>query len=67
RERLESVRADRDDAAVEDALATLRDAAAGDDNLMPYILDAVKAYATTGEICDAMRDVFGEYEAGESI
>jgi methylmalonyl-CoA mutase N-terminal domain/subunit len=31
---------------------------------MPYIVDAVKVYATTGEICDAMRDVFGEYRGG---
>ncbi|MEF8857287.1 MAG: methylmalonyl-CoA mutase family protein, partial [Haloplanus sp.] len=66
-ERLEAVRADRDDDAVDDALASVREAAEGDDNLMPPIIDAVKAYATTGEICDAMRDVFGEYEAGESI
>jgi len=66
-DRLESVRAERDDAAVEDALAALRDAAEGDDNVMPYIVDAVKAYATTGEICDAMRDVFGEYEPGQAV
>lgn len=31
---------------------------------MPYIVDAVKAYATVGEICDAMRDIFGEYQGG---
>jgi len=66
-DRLESVRAERDEAAVEDALAALRGAAAGDDNVMPYIVDAVKAYATTGEICDAMRDVFGEYEPGQAV
>jgi len=66
-DRLESVRAERDDAAVEDALAALRDAAEGDENVMPYIVDAVKAYATTGEICDAMRDVFGEYEPGQAV
>ena len=34
----------------------------GNENLMPFIFDAVKAYATLGEICDAMRDVFGTYE-----
>jgi len=66
-ERLESVRAERDEAAVEASLAALRDAAEGDDNVMPYIVDAVKAYATTGEICDAMRDVFGEYEPGQAV
>ncbi|HKJ57931.1 MAG TPA: methylmalonyl-CoA mutase family protein [Halobacteriales archaeon] len=66
-ERLEAVRAERDDEAAEDSLAALREAAAGDDNLMPYIVDAVKAYATTGEICDAMRDVFGEYGPGSAV
>ena len=64
RERVQALREERDDEAVEAALGALRDAADGDDNLMPYIVDAVKAYATTGEICDAMRDVFGEYHAG---
>jgi len=62
--RLAKVREQRDEAEVEAALAALRDAAAGEENLMPYILDAVKAYATTGEICDAMRDEFGEYNPG---
>ena len=61
RERLESLRETRDNEAVEDALAALKDAAEGEENVMPYIVDAVKAYATTGEICNAMRDVFGEY------
>jgi methylmalonyl-CoA mutase N-terminal domain/subunit len=64
RERVQQVRADRDGAAVDEALADLRAAARGDENVMPYIVDAVKAYATTGEICDAMRDVFGEYRVG---
>jgi methylmalonyl-CoA mutase N-terminal domain/subunit len=40
----------------------LRKAAEGKDNLMPFIYDAVKAYATLGEVCDAMRAVFGIYE-----
>ena len=43
-------------------LSALRSAAKGTENLMPFILDAVKSYATLGEICDAMRDVFGTYE-----
>ena len=43
-------------------LAALRKAAEGKDNLMPFIYDAVKAYATLGEVCDAMRVVFGIYE-----
>jgi methylmalonyl-CoA mutase N-terminal domain/subunit len=61
-ERLNKLRADRSKDDVTRRLATLRRAAQGKDNLMPYIFDAVKAYATLGEICDAMRDVFGTYE-----
>jgi methylmalonyl-CoA mutase N-terminal domain/subunit len=61
RETVQQLRAERDDAAVEEALDDLRAACEGDENVMPYIVTAVKAYATTGEICDAMRDVFGEY------
>jgi len=62
--RLQSVREERDDEAVDAKLEALRAAARSEANLMPYIVDAVKAYATTGEICDAMRDVFGEYNPG---
>ena len=61
RGRVQELRESRDEDAVEDALAALKDAAEGDENVMPYIVGAVKAYATTGEICNAMRDVFGEY------
>ncbi|WP_336136867.1 acyl-CoA mutase large subunit family protein [Natronomonas amylolytica] len=64
RERVQQLREDRDSEAVDAALADLKEAAEGDENVMPYIVDAVKAYATTGEICNAMRDVFGEYRAG---
>jgi methylmalonyl-CoA mutase, N-terminal domain len=60
--RLSRLRAERSQENVSRALATLRRAAQGKDNLMPHILDAVKTYATLGEICDAMRDVFGTYE-----
>ena len=67
KERLADLREERDDGAVEDALSALEAAAQGDENLMPYILDATKAYATTGEICDAMRNVFGEYEPGAAV
>jgi len=62
--RLGSIRAERDDEAVEAKLDELREAARSDENLLPYIVDAVKVYATTGEICDALRDVFGEYQPG---
>jgi len=64
---LESVRDDRDEEAVEDALAGLREAAEGDENVMPYIVDAVKAYATVGEVCDVLRDTFGEYHPGGAL
>jgi methylmalonyl-CoA mutase N-terminal domain/subunit len=61
-DRLRKLRADRSKAEVERRLNALRKASAGSDNLMPYLFEAVKAYATLGEICDAMREVFGIYE-----
>ncbi|MBP1923038.1 methylmalonyl-CoA mutase N-terminal domain/subunit [Halorubrum alkaliphilum] len=64
RARLEEVKADRDDEAVEAALAGLREAARGDENVMPHVVDAVKAYATVQEISDVFRDEFGEYQPG---
>ena len=66
-ERLEDVRETRDDGAVEDALSGLQDAAEGKENVMPYILSAVKAEATTGEICDMLRESFGEYHPGTAL
>ena len=60
-QRLEELRAQRDIDAVERGLDRVRTAAEGEENLMPAILEAVYAYATVGEICGAMRDVFGEY------
>ena len=59
---LRKLRAERSGDAVARSLAALRKAAQGTDNTMPFIYDAVKAYATVGEICDAFRDVFGTYE-----
>jgi methylmalonyl-CoA mutase N-terminal domain/subunit len=61
--RLKELKSTRDNAAVQKALAELKQAAAGDANLMPLILTAVKALATLGEVCDTLRAVFGEYEA----
>ena len=61
RARLEQVRAERDNGAVGQALDRLRIAAQGTENLMPYILDAVRAYATLQEIMDIFREVFGLY------
>jgi methylmalonyl-CoA mutase N-terminal domain/subunit len=67
RERVRSVRADRDDDAVEAALEELATAAAGDANLMPPIIEAVKTYATVGEICDVLREEFGTHAPGTSV
>ncbi len=60
-DRLNQVRRERDNREVARRLAGLRDAARGDANLMPYILDAVRAYATLGEMCGVLREVFGEH------
>lgn len=62
REKLAKLRANRDNDKVKTSLSILKEKAASNENLMPYILDAVKAYATLGEICKVLRDVFGEYE-----
>jgi methylmalonyl-CoA mutase N-terminal domain/subunit len=61
--RLQELKNTRDNAAVQQALAELKTAAEGTNNLMPPILKAVKALATLGEVCDTLRAVFGEYEA----
>jgi methylmalonyl-CoA mutase N-terminal domain/subunit len=61
-ERLRKLRAERSQDEVTRNLAALRKATQGKENLMPAIYAAVKSYATLGEICDAMRDVFGTYE-----
>jgi methylmalonyl-CoA mutase N-terminal domain/subunit len=57
-----ALRERRDGEQVRGALENLKDAARGTDNLMPPILEAARAYATLGEMCDALREVFGEYE-----
>jgi methylmalonyl-CoA mutase, N-terminal domain len=59
---LKKVRAERNNDDVKRKLAVLKTAAEGSDNLMPLILDAVKSYASIGEICNTMRAVFGEYK-----
>jgi len=61
KKKIEILRTRRDNGKVESLLDDLREAARGSDNLMPFILKAVKAYATLGEIANALRDVFGEY------
>jgi len=59
--RVRALREKRDNIKVEKTLKELKNAAMGNENLMPYILNAVKAYATIGEISNVLRDVFGEY------
>jgi methylmalonyl-CoA mutase, N-terminal domain len=61
-QKLEKLKASRDAGRVARALDDMRDAARSTRNLMPPILEAVRAYATVGEMCDALRDVWGEYE-----
>jgi len=62
RERLRRLRARRDNAKVTRTLEALKEAARGTENTMPYILECVRAYATLGEICGALKEVFGEYQ-----
>ncbi|HYU97749.1 MAG TPA: methylmalonyl-CoA mutase family protein [Pyrinomonadaceae bacterium] len=61
-ERLDEARAKRDGGAVQNALEKLKRAAQNMENTMPATIDAVRAYATLGEICSALRDVYGVYE-----
>ena len=60
-EKLQALRARRDDAAASAAVARVVEVARGSENLMPAIVEAVRAYATVGEICHALRGVFGQY------
>ena len=59
--RLRALRERRDNAAVERVLARIGEAARGDENMMPLLIEAVEAYATIGEICNVLRDEWGEY------
>lgn len=65
--RLQAMKASRDNLAVQAKLDALRETAKTDANLMPYILDAVRAYSTEGEICNVLREVFGEYRPVEIL
>ncbi|WP_202076780.1 acyl-CoA mutase large subunit family protein [Caldalkalibacillus salinus] len=60
--KLQQLRQDRDNQRVDETLEKLKRVAQTQDNLMPYILEAVKAYATIGEICNVLRAEFGEYQ-----
>ena len=61
--RVSKMKEGRDSKAVKASLEKLRKAAQGEDNLMPYLIDAVKTYATLGEICGVLREEFGEFKA----
>lgn len=60
--KLAELKKNRDNKKVEENLQAIREAAGGKDNLMPRIVEAVKSYATLGEICDVLRQEFGEYQ-----
>jgi methylmalonyl-CoA mutase N-terminal domain/subunit len=66
-EKLKMLKSGRDTGKLRGILDDLKKAAQGSDNLMPGILDAVRSYATLGEICDALREVFGEYQPASSF
>jgi len=66
-ERLKQLKAERDNGRVREFLGRLKKSAEGKGNLMEPILDAVKAYATLGEICDVLREVFGEYQQSTTL
>jgi len=60
--RLKRLRARRSTAAVKRTLSELKEAARSDQNLMPFLVDTVKEYATLGEMCDTLKEVFGTYQ-----
>ena len=66
-QKLKKVRSERDQTAVDRALKDLVGAAREEQNLMPPVIEAVRCYTTLGEICNALRSVFGEYEAAVII
>ena len=65
-ERLKRLKQGRDNQEVNEVLSRVQDVARSNENVMPVLIEAVKAYATVGEISNALRDVFGEYR-GSSI
>ena len=66
-ERLKKLRAQRDQKRWKEALNHLREVSRSDENVMPAVIEAVKAKATVGEICDVWRDVYGEYRPKEFV
>jgi methylmalonyl-CoA mutase N-terminal domain/subunit len=66
-DRLESVKDERDQVAVDEALEALQQAAVAGENTIPYIVDAVKAYATMGEIMSVFETEYGSYRETVSV
>ena len=66
-ERIDAVRKSRNETSVFRALEALGRAAKGTDNLMPLIIEAARTEATLGEMCDALRSVWGEYEESPEL
>jgi methylmalonyl-CoA mutase, N-terminal domain len=66
-ERLQALRRDRDNTAVKKSLADVADAARAKQNLLPVLIECVKTYATVGEICEALRAVYGVYESSQVV
>ena len=64
---LQLVRAERNSSAVRDRLSRLAAAAESNENLMPFIVEAVEAYASIGEICDVFRRVHGEFREAVAL
>jgi methylmalonyl-CoA mutase N-terminal domain/subunit len=62
KKKLQDSRSRRDNERVKTTLQALKTAAGTEENLMPYIIDCVRCYATLGEICGVLREVFGEYQ-----
>lgn len=65
--RLHAMKEKRNQAEVDAALDELRKVCTSDENVMPGLIKAVKTYATLGEICDVMREVFGEYQPEREV
>ena len=64
---LKELKKERDNDLVDEKLGNLKNVARTDENIMPAVIEAVKSYATIEEICDVLRDVFGEYESGQTF
>ena len=65
--KLKKLRAERDNDAWQKALDNLREVSKTEENVMPAVIEAVKAKATVGEVCDVWREVFGEYRPKEFV